>query len=652
MAAGSEIRAGRAYVEMSLQDKFSKQLDATAKKLKSFGESIAKIGATMIAAGTGITTPLVAAAMQFASMGDELNKASQRTGIAVEHLSMLKYAAEQSGASFEDLESGLRKMQKAIFDAENKSQSANAALASIGLTVKNLKGLTPEQQFEKIAEGLSKIRDPGAKAAVAMELFGKGGAGLLPLMEDGAKGINELARQAKQLGLVISKEDAEAATKFGDTVDDLWKQIKGLTFQVGAAIANALQPFAEIARTVMTTIIKWVSEHRSLVLAVLAGGLAFVAAGAALVSLGVVMAGVVIAVEGAIAAFGLIATGIGLLFNPIVLVIGALVGLAGYLLFTTDVGQQVIDYLKTKFNELAKTAGDMFGGIADALAAGDISLAAQILWAGLQLAWAQGTNELWKKWADFKRWFLQIGAEAFYGILESYQNVKANLIEYWSKTVTAFQDIWDIFSTGFASSWDSLTDSVAKGILYVQSLWDDSLDYDAAAKQIDEEAKSREQARDKEQNARFRERTDKLNEEKKQTEADKNSAIEQIRKESTALTDQINNANADEKSGLEKKKSDLEAQLAKLREDASKAKNKKQPDAGPGKPFFNTNKFNLDEILNNRAAVQTPAKAAGLFNSRGIQSLESGPGLDYLKRTARAAEETAKNTRSKLAFKP
>ncbi len=82
MAGSREIRAGKAFVELSLKDSFSKALDGAKKKLEAFGESLTKIGTAMSAMGAAIVAPLALAAQQFASMGDEVNKASQRTGVA------------------------------------------------------------------------------------------------------------------------------------------------------------------------------------------------------------------------------------------------------------------------------------------------------------------------------------------------------------------------------------------------------------------------------------------------------------------------------------------------------------------------------------------------------------------------------------------
>ena len=69
-----------------------------------------------------------------------------------------------------------------------------------------------------VADALNKVKNEAARTAIVMEIFGKGGAKLLPLMSEGAEGINKLTARARELGIVFSAQDAEAATKSGVAV--------------------------------------------------------------------------------------------------------------------------------------------------------------------------------------------------------------------------------------------------------------------------------------------------------------------------------------------------------------------------------------------------------------------------------------------------
>ena len=125
MGAAAAIKAGAAYVSLFARDDgLTSGLKAAEKKVKAFATSIASAGTRAMALGGMITAPLLAAARSFAESGSDLYLMSQRTGIAVEALSGLTFAASQSGVAAEDLEGGLNKMMRKIQEAADGSRSA------------------------------------------------------------------------------------------------------------------------------------------------------------------------------------------------------------------------------------------------------------------------------------------------------------------------------------------------------------------------------------------------------------------------------------------------------------------------------------------------------------------------------------------------
>src|SRR6185295_15213957 len=105
------------------------------------------IGSKMFAAGLGLAAPLGAAAKLFADMGDELAKASTRTGIGVEELSRLKYAADQSGTSLEGLEKGIKKLSQNLVTANTGGKEMADTFKELGLNAEELTKLKPDEQF-------------------------------------------------------------------------------------------------------------------------------------------------------------------------------------------------------------------------------------------------------------------------------------------------------------------------------------------------------------------------------------------------------------------------------------------------------------------------------------------------------------------------
>mgnify|MGYP000340401014 CR=1 FL=1 len=280
MASAQAILAGLAAVEVFVDDRrLRRGLKGALGQLQFWSR---QIGKKLFAGGLAAATSLVGAAKLFAVAGDTIAKASARTGMTTERLSELKYAAERSGIELPDLEIGLRKLQRAIVEAGTGSGAALELFSRLGVTLGQLKGLTPDEQFVRVADALAKVRDPTERAAFALELFGRGGTALLPLVNQGRAGIDRLAARARYLGFVMDGETAAAAVKLRDTLADLWGSVNSLVKSVGAALAPLLTDVAESLLPVLKSAKEWVKQNRGLIEAILGAATAAMTFGAAL----------------------------------------------------------------------------------------------------------------------------------------------------------------------------------------------------------------------------------------------------------------------------------------------------------------------------------------------------------------------------------
>jgi len=240
----------------------------------------------MVAASGAVAAPLVASVKSFMTLGDQLQKMAQRTGIAVEALSELKFAAERSGASVGVVEKAVKAMSKRVLDFERGLSTNVRTFDELGLSVKDLKGLKPEEQFTLISDRLSKVADESRRAALAQEVFGRAGTALLPMIKDGAAGMDALRNKAKELGVVMTQTDADAAAELTDTMGDLWTTLQAVAVQIGAALAPAIIEFAESVREVLKDMVEWVRQNRESIVWYAKVVVAVAAVGTALVALG------------------------------------------------------------------------------------------------------------------------------------------------------------------------------------------------------------------------------------------------------------------------------------------------------------------------------------------------------------------------------
>jgi len=198
----------------------------------------------MFLAGSAITAGFIMAGKSFADFGDRIMKMSQRTGIGAEELSKLDYAAALSGTSLEGLETAVRRMHRTIYDAEKTMGTARYSLDQIGVSVEDLKKLSPEDRFFAIAEGLANVRDKGRQAALAQEIFGRSGTEMLPMLENGAAGLREMMNEAETFGYVLTEKAGKGAVKLKDDIERLSRSFQALRLQIGEEAMPYMERFA------------------------------------------------------------------------------------------------------------------------------------------------------------------------------------------------------------------------------------------------------------------------------------------------------------------------------------------------------------------------------------------------------------------------
>ena len=209
-------------------------------------------GVLSVAGGAAILGFGAAAAGSFADAGDELDKMSARTGFAVESLSELKFAAEQSGSSIETVEKGSKRLSSTILDAQNGLASATDALDALGVSVSDLDGLNPEQQFQVFATALAGVEDASTRAALAQDVFGRAGTELLPLFQQGEEGMAALRDQAVELGAVMSGDAAKSAADFKDAQNELMTALGGVFISIGQSLLPILSELVRALGPVLT----------------------------------------------------------------------------------------------------------------------------------------------------------------------------------------------------------------------------------------------------------------------------------------------------------------------------------------------------------------------------------------------------------------
>ena len=304
MASASDIRAGRAYIELYLKEKVAESIAAIGTKIRGMGAALKGFGAGafggslpepvaqllhMAMSPAGAFAGFQAATKIWAHGGEEMLHLAQKTGMSVEQMSELAHAAHTVDVETTSVQSAIGRMQRSLVEAANGAEEPNLALQRLGLTVGDFKGLDAQGQFLLFAERLSKLEDPAMRAAVAFKIFGRGAQEIFPLLEQGRDGIEDLMAESRNLGFVMGKEEAEAAEKLAIKFKLVERSVKYVIRAIGEAVSVMQGQMLDKAMAIVLGVRDWVKANQEavqtiakVVAIVVFGGGALVAFGTAL----------------------------------------------------------------------------------------------------------------------------------------------------------------------------------------------------------------------------------------------------------------------------------------------------------------------------------------------------------------------------------
>lgn len=648
MGTAKGVRAGKAYIELGVQDALTKGLRAAQQQLSAFGARIRNIGIGITAASSAVLTPLAAAVTSFATRGDAIAKAAKRIGVSAAALSQLGFAAEQSGLSMESLEVGLLRLNRLLGDAVGGSQAARSALEKIGLSVKSLTGLSVEDRFAAVADALSRIDDSALRAAAVMRIFGRGGARLIPLLNAGAAGIARLREEADRLGLTISPADAAGAEQLADAMNRVRRTVTAVAAQIGAALAPVVTALANRIARIVSSVVAWIRKNRELVvsatkLVVLLGGIGgtLVVAGVAIQTFAFALGGLASLAGVVTGALGVMTSAVAAAMTPLGALASAVLGAGAAMIYLSGAGDRALSFLRGSFRQLSDVASETFSGIADALAAGEIELAAEVLWAGLRLVWETGAIAIRKTWSDLKRWIVGITVDAMAVVLKAGNNAWGAIAEVGLSAAHLMQMGWRSFVDFIARSFVRVAGVLERIWNRLRGIFDAS--FDAAAANVESLAR---------QEAELSEMSRKTEDERERLARKRAFRLEMNRLVTDVTADEISRAHVeslrddegdDNAENARRQLREAGEKLRELREKARAARldeeeRVKQREIIP--PDFS------GPVVD---AVQSVSRRMNAIGTFSVANLAQIAGEDpNAKKAAKAAESTAENTRQML----
>lgn len=445
---------------LSATDKMSRIIDEAVKKstdkLSAFERTTSKIGRSMTKAGTvmlgasaAVGGSILAVGKSTADYAGDMFDMARSTGMGVESFQKIAYAAKMSGIEAEKVTTSFIKFDKMIVDAAGGNKTYMQTFKDLGIQIKDSAGnlRQPNEIFEDVAEIFHNTKDGAAKTALAVELFGKSGAELIPMLNDGKSGLQAFYAEAERMGLVLSAEAIGKGDAFSDQLEQIGQQVKGVKLQLGTALIPALSAAAEKIAAVIDKITRWVQENPELAATI--GNIAMTTGkwiailGTAAIAIGSV-AFIILQFRKAFRAMSdAVTIGISIFKNIKNTFLVVDKAMKGY----------------TKTQKLATVATKLFN---KALKANPILTIISLI-----IALGAVVYSVIKNWDKIAAWFKKLW-DAIVGIFKAaWEAIK----KVWSTVTGWFSNLWGGIKAGAGKAWEGIKNTINKAREGVQKAW-------------------------------------------------------------------------------------------------------------------------------------------------------------------------------------
>lgn len=433
--------------------------------------------------------------------GTSLFNTSKALGIASDDLAKFRYIAQLSGSSAEQMDAGLRVLNKNIANsAAGKNKDFLKMLEKLNISFKNADGSikTAAQLMPELAEAMKSQTTQAQKAYIAQTAFGKSGADLIQTLERGKEGFAELSKDAEKYGLVIGDDAVDASLALDDALNHQNAALKGLKLTIGSQLIPTIAPLLEQMSEWIAQNREWIASEinqalKDFVTSVKAidfkqvitqtvqfvkncaqlfkqlGGLKTIA-----IAVGAIFgAKLVLALAGVVKSIWTVITAvkaltIALMTNPIIAIITAIVAAVAGLAYAGYLIYKHWDTVKAWFVEMWEQWGGVikvFSLIFSPIIGVIIIAAEQIIknWEPIK----EFFISLWQSICNAFEVYTQILSDAWDGICA----LPSKVADSWDGLKNYFRDLWESIKGFFFAPFEKASRAVMKSKDYLKNLF-------------------------------------------------------------------------------------------------------------------------------------------------------------------------------------
>ena len=200
------------------------KLDALDASLVSVKQTAALVVGAVFATGAAF----YAMAKSAATAADDAATAASRIGITTEAYQEMQFVADRADMTIEELSNALKLQARNLTEAANGGGAAAKALERLGVSAQDPRLKDQTDALGLLIEKMRDVPNKSERIALAMQLWGRSGNALIPMIEDTSMSVEELRKEAHLLGYIMDEEAIKAGQEFDDTYKDLGLTVTGL----------------------------------------------------------------------------------------------------------------------------------------------------------------------------------------------------------------------------------------------------------------------------------------------------------------------------------------------------------------------------------------------------------------------------------------
>lgn len=251
MADDVEIRFGATLESFNLgMAQIRETLQGLTEPLRGVRDNLGEVAEAFIAAFA--VEKIADFVKEMAELGEQAVRTSEMLGMTTEQVTDLQFAAAVTGGSAHGMTVALERLSRSMANAQNAASMEHAAFQALGISADFLKEHQNDLMgvLEAVAQKFSESADGPGKTAIAMDLLGRSGAEMIPLLNEGAAGFEELKAKAQASGNELSGPVAEGMAKTAENNNLLGRAMQGL----GETLFQVFEP---AINSILTSMTQW-----------------------------------------------------------------------------------------------------------------------------------------------------------------------------------------------------------------------------------------------------------------------------------------------------------------------------------------------------------------------------------------------------------